>query len=98
MSAEMLWLGLGFMGQSMFSLRFIVQWWESERQGKSVVPVAFWYFSLAGGALLLTYAIYRIDPVFIIGQGAGLVVYARNLHLIFRARRQQAAAEQHEPT
>ena len=98
MSAEMLWLGLGFMGQSMFSLRFIVQWWESERQGKSVVPVAFWYFSLAGGALLLAYAIYRTDPVFMVGQGAGLGVYARNLHLIFRARRQSAAAERHEPT
>jgi lipid-A-disaccharide synthase-like uncharacterized protein len=97
MNAEVLWLGAGLIGQSMFSLRFIVQWWTSERQRRSVVPVAFWYFSLAGGALLLAYAIYRTDPVFMIGQGVGLGVYARNLHLIFRARRQAAAAHRHEP-
>lgn len=97
MNAEMLWLGLGLLGQSMFSLRFLVQWWASERSRKSVVPPAFWYFSLAGGATLLAYAIYREDPVFIIGQLAGLAVYARNLQLIFRSRRETPGMPEREP-
>lgn len=84
----MFWLGVGFLGQAMFSMRFIVQWWVSERQRRSVVPLAFWYFSLAGGATLLGYAIYRMDPVFIVGQLAGLFVYSRNLLLIARVRRE----------
>jgi len=74
LSANTLWLGVGFLGQALFSLRFLVQWITSERQRRSVVPVAFWYFSLAGGAVLLSYAIWRQDPVFIVGQGAGLVI------------------------
>ncbi len=86
MDAQTFWLGLGFLGQTMFSLRFLVQWWASERRKRSVVPPAFWYFSLAGGSVLLAYAIYRTDPVFIVGQLAGLAIYARNLHLILRAR------------
>ncbi|MGE3666441.1 MAG: lipid-A-disaccharide synthase N-terminal domain-containing protein [Steroidobacteraceae bacterium] len=73
---------LGFIAQGLFSARFLVQWIASERRGKSVVPRAFWYFSVAGGALLLAYAIHRKDPVFIVGQGAGLVVYLRNLQLL----------------
>ncbi|MFL5516480.1 MAG: lipid-A-disaccharide synthase N-terminal domain-containing protein [Gemmatimonadales bacterium] len=80
-----LWLGIGFLGQTTFSLRFLVQWWRSERAGRSVVPLAFWYLSLVGGVLLLFYAVYRRDPVFILGQVTGVFVYLRNLHLIRRA-------------
>ena len=86
---EKFWIILGFTAQGLFSARFIVQWIASERAGKSVVPLAFWLLSVAGGATLLAYAIYREDPVFILGQGAGLVVYARNLFLIYRERTQK---------
>lgn len=79
---DKIWLGVGLLGQALFSARFIIQWIYSEKVKRSVVPVAFWYFSLAGGLVLTAYAIYRQDPVFIIGQGAGLVVYFRNLVLI----------------
>jgi lipid-A-disaccharide synthase-like uncharacterized protein len=82
-----IWLVVGFAGQALFTMRFIVQWWSSERQKRSVIPVAFWYFSLAGGATLLGYAIYRQDPVFIVGQAGGLVIYSRNLYFIYRERR-----------
>jgi lipid-A-disaccharide synthase-like uncharacterized protein len=78
------WLLLGFLGQAAFSARFLVQWLASERRRDSVVPVAFWWLSLAGGTLLLAYALHRRDPVFVLGQGAGLVVYLRNLVLIRR--------------
>jgi lipid-A-disaccharide synthase-like uncharacterized protein len=83
----MIWLAVGFAGQALFSMRFIVQWWASERQKRSVIPVAFWYFSLAGGVTLLCYAIYRQDPVFIAGQAGGLFIYSRNLYFIYRERR-----------
>lgn len=82
---EMVWLGIGLFGQALFSMRFIVQWFHSEREKRSVVPVQFWYFSLAGGLTLLSYAIYKKDPVFIIGQLSGLFIYARNLYFIHRA-------------
>ena len=82
------WLIIGFLGQALFSARFLVQWIVSERRSESVVPVAFWFFSIFGGAFLLAYAIHRRDPVFILGQAAGLIVYARNLVLI---RRKQLA-------
>lgn len=85
MTTEHLWLAIGLLGQAMFSARFLVQWIASERQKRSVVPIGFWYFSVGGGLTLLAYAIYRLDPVFIIGQGAGLFVYARNLYFIFRS-------------
>ncbi|MHC1726344.1 MAG: lipid-A-disaccharide synthase N-terminal domain-containing protein [Syntrophobacteraceae bacterium] len=75
---------LGFIGQGFFSARFLAQWIASEKQRKSVVPLSFWYFSVGGGALLLIYAILRKDPVFILGQGAGLIIYARNLYLIHK--------------
>ena len=75
------WYVLGFAGQVMFSSRFLVQWIASERSRRVVIPEAFWYLSLIGGVALLTYAIHRRDPVFAIGQGAGLVVYLRNLML-----------------
>lgn len=81
------WVAVGFTGQIMFTARFLVQWITSERYRRSVTPVAFWYFSLAGGAILLAYAIYRKDPVFILGQGAGLFIYMRNLQLIHRSSR-----------
>ena len=87
----MIWLAVGFMGQVLFSARFLVQWVSSERRKRSVVPLAFWYFSLAGGATLLAYAIHRQDPVFIVGQAAGLFIYLRNLQLIYRQRRAEAA-------
>ena len=67
MTIEWLWLGIGFLGQALFSARFLVQWLASERARRSIVPRAFWFFSLAGGATLLAYAIYRRDPVFIAG-------------------------------
>lgn len=79
------WLVLGFLGQVCFSARFVVQWIVSERRRQSVIPLAFWIFSLLGGGLLLTYAIYRRDPVFIVGQAAGFLVYVRNLMLIHRS-------------
>jgi lipid-A-disaccharide synthase-like uncharacterized protein len=80
------WIIVGFLGQALFTARFIVQWFKSEIVGKSVIPMAFWYFSVGGGVVLLAYAIYRMDPVFIVGQAGGLAVYARNLYLIFRER------------
>lgn len=87
--AETLWLGVGFLGQALFGARFLVQWLSSERQRKSVMPMAFWYFSLAGGAILLAYAIWRRDPVFIVGQGLGLAIYLRNLQFRLRERNQE---------
>lgn len=86
-TTELIWLVVGFAAQFMFAMRFIVQWIASERARRSIVPEMFWYFSVAGGAMLLLYAIYRADPVFILGQGAGLFIYARNIYLIRRERR-----------
>ena len=85
------WIAIGFAAQAMFSARFLIQWIASERAGRSVVPVAFWFFSIAGGAILFVYALSRQDPVFIAGQGAGLLIYARNLWLIFRERKSALA-------
>jgi lipid-A-disaccharide synthase-like uncharacterized protein len=84
MNDKAIWLTIGFSGQAMFTMRFLIQWLYSERQRRSVIPVAFWYFSLAGGLILLFYAIYRKDPVFILGQAAGIIIYLRNLHFILR--------------
>ena len=81
------WIVAGFIGQAMFTARFLVQWIASERVKRSVVPRLFWYLSLAGGSVLLIYAIHRRDPVFIVGQSTGLLVYSRNLWLIHRSRR-----------
>lgn len=82
-----IWLAVGFIGQLLFTSRFLVQWLASERARRSVVPLAFWWFSLAGGATLLAYALWRRDPVFAVGQASGLVIYARNLMLIGRQRK-----------
>jgi lipid-A-disaccharide synthase-like uncharacterized protein len=88
--AELWWVAFGLVAQLMFTARFIVQWITSERAGKSVIPVAFWYLSMAGGLMLLTYALYRRDPVFILGQSMGVFIYARNLWLIHREGRDRA--------
>ncbi|MEM7221494.1 MAG: lipid-A-disaccharide synthase N-terminal domain-containing protein [Pseudomonadota bacterium] len=92
MSAAAIWVIIGFIGQAFFSMRFLVQWIWSEKHRRSVVPLAFWYFSLAGGTTLLTYAIWREDPVFIAGQAGGLLIYLRNLYLIRREGQEQRAA------
>jgi lipid-A-disaccharide synthase-like uncharacterized protein len=81
------WVLLGYAGQALFSMRFIVQWLASERAGRSVIPVAFWFFSIGGGILLFVYALYIRDPVFILGQGFGLFVYLRNLYFVLRERK-----------
>jgi lipid-A-disaccharide synthase-like uncharacterized protein len=91
MSTTQLWLGVGFAGQILFTSRFLVQWIASERRRESVIPLAFWWLSIAGGVTLFSYALWRQDPVFILGQGMGLVVYARNLVLIARRRREVSA-------
>ena len=81
-----LWLLIGFLGQAIFSTRFIVQWLYSERRKQSVVPIAFWFLSLGGSLTLLAYAIHRKDPVFILGQSMGFLIYTRNLVLVRRTR------------
>jgi lipid-A-disaccharide synthase-like uncharacterized protein len=85
------WVVLGFIAQAFFTMRFVVQWIASERARKSIIPVAFWFFSIGGGALLLVYALYRRDPVFIAGQAFGLLVYFRNVYFIMAHRRETAA-------
>lgn len=87
MDYSVMWLVVGFGGQAMFSMRFLVQWLYSEKHQRSIIPTAFWYFSIAGGATLLAYAINRADPVFIAGQATGLLVYSRNLYFIHQERR-----------
>ena len=82
-------LVLGFSGQAAFSLRFIVQWIRSEMKRESHIPIVFWYFSLIGGSLLLIYAIFRRDPVIILGQATGLIVYIRNLRLIYKKKKEE---------
>lgn len=91
MTYKTIWLAIGFLGQALFSARFIIQWIASEKQRKSVVPLAFWYFSLAGGVVLLAYAIHRRDPVFILGQAFGSIIYLRNLYFIHKERRTSVA-------
>jgi len=81
---EIFWLILGFAAQLLFSARFLVQWIASERAGMSIVPISFWFLSIMGGILLLCYAIWRRDPVFILGQATGVCIYARNLVLIWK--------------
>ncbi len=79
---DALWIGVGLAGQVLFTSRFLVQWISSERVGRSVIPTAFWWLSIGGGLTLLVYALWRQDPVFILGQTFGLIVYGRNLMLI----------------
>lgn len=86
------WLAFGIVAQLLFTARFLVQWLASEREGKSVMPLAFWYFSIAGGLMTLIYGIVRREPIIIMGQALALVIYARNLMLIFKARRRRGDA------
>ena len=83
---ETIMIVIGFGGQALFATRFIIQWLSSENAGRSVIPVAFWYFSITGGLVLLTYAIWRQDPVIIAGQSVGVFIYARNLYFISKEK------------
>lgn len=86
-AADTAWLVIGLFGQLMFTARFVVQWIASERAGASVMPVAFWYFSLVGGTIVLFYGIHKLEPVIILGQLPGVVIYSRNLWLIHKGRK-----------
>jgi len=86
LSAEAIWIGIGLVGQAMFFMRFLLQWIASEKAKRSVIPDIFWYFSIAGATILLSYAIYRQDPVFILGQSMGFLIYFRNLYFIKKNR------------
>lgn len=90
LSSEKVWLAIGFIGQALFFMRFFVQWIASEKKGESTIPVAFWYFSIGGGLVLLAYSLWRQDPVFIMGQAMGLLIYSRNLFLIHRPKNKPA--------
>jgi lipid-A-disaccharide synthase-like uncharacterized protein len=82
---DFIWLCIGLLGQTLFMMRFIVQWIHSERHQESLIPISFWYLSLIGGLTVLAYGIHKVEPVIILGQLPGTVVYARNLMLIKRA-------------
>lgn len=86
-STDVIWLTIGLAGQTMFMMRFVVQWIHSERHQKSVIPVSFWYLSLVGGLTVLAYGLHKAEPVIILGQLPGTFVYARNLMLISREKR-----------
>jgi lipid-A-disaccharide synthase-like uncharacterized protein len=92
-TTEHIWLVIGFAGQGLFASRFIIQWFKSEREGRSVIPIAFWYCSLAGGLVTLAYTIYLKSIPLSLGQASGLIVYSRNLYLIFRERSLLRATE-----
>ena len=92
-----LWTAIGFVGQVVFGLRFVVQWIATERRKRSVVPLAFWYLSLVGSVILLAYSIYRMDPVFIAGFSLNMVIYVRNLHFIHRHHPEPAAEQSARP-
>lgn len=81
------WLVLGFIGQAMFTMRFVVQWIASEKRKESVIPVTFWYLSLTGGLIVLFYAIHRMDPVFILAYLPGNFIYLRNLYFIYKRKK-----------
>lgn len=86
------WLVTGFIGQALFGMRFLIQWIISEKRGESIIPLPFWYFSIGGSLILLSYAIHKQDPVFILGQSLGSIIYIRNLILISRKKRALALA------
>lgn len=88
-NTEIVFLIIGFSGQGVFASRFIIQWIYSEKKGESSIPVIFWYLSIIGGMGLLTYAIFRKDPVIIIGQSFGILIYIRNLYLIYRKKNEK---------
>ncbi len=84
---EMIWVGIGFIGQSLFFSRWLIQWVVSERKAESQIPVSFWYMSLIGSIIVLAYAIHKMDPVFMVGQGVGTLVYIRNIMLLYQAKK-----------
>ncbi len=84
---EKVWLGIGFLGQSLFFSRWLLQWFISEKKEESQIPVSFWYMSLGGSVIVLAYAIHILDPVFMAGQSVGTLVYVRNLILIHRSKK-----------
>ncbi|MDR2186946.1 MAG: lipid-A-disaccharide synthase N-terminal domain-containing protein [Azonexus sp.] len=92
-ATDSVWLIVGLLGQSMFMMRFVVQWVHSERRRASVIPVSFWYLSLVGGLIVLAYGVHRADPVIILGQLPGTLVYTRNLILIRRNKHAARAPE-----
>jgi lipid-A-disaccharide synthase-like uncharacterized protein len=85
------WAYIGIIAQALFTARFVVQWLASEKAGRSVIPFSFWLLSIGGGVLLLVYALYRRDPVFILGQAFGVLIYLRNLTFVLRERREEKA-------
>lgn len=89
LSTHMIWIGVGFVGQALFGARFLLQWLYSEYRGKSLIPYLFWYFSIAGGTVLLCYAIHRNEPVFILGEVISLLIFLRNLQWRIRESRQR---------
>ena len=91
MTAEQVWIAIGLFGQLLFSCRWLIQWLTSERMQRSVIPLAFWYLSIAGSLTLLAYALYRMDPVFILGHMMNSIIYLRNLHFLFKERRVESA-------
>jgi lipid-A-disaccharide synthase-like uncharacterized protein len=93
MSNEQFWLSVGFVGQAFFSMRFLIQWIASEKRKESVIPISFWFFSIGGGLTLFIYALHRRDPVFILGEGAGIFIYSRNLYFIWRKQRRLPGAD-----
>ena len=94
---DVMWLTIGLIGQIIFGGRFVIQWLASEKKKESVIPVAFWWCSIGGGIMLLAYAIHKMDPVFILGQGLGLFIYARNLVFIMKPKPvEQAGGQQSE--
>lgn len=88
---QTIWLTIGFIGQALFFARFFIQWLASEKEGRSVIPNAFWYFSIGGSAILLAYAIWRQDPVIILGQSTGLLIYFRNIYFIRHPEKNKTA-------
>jgi lipid-A-disaccharide synthase-like uncharacterized protein len=94
-ATELTWLAIGFLAQGMFMMRFVIQWLASERVKRSIVPETFWYFSLGGGVMLLAYSLWRMDPVYILGQTLGTVIYARNIYFIWTHKQanSESAAE-----
>ncbi len=91
MTVEQVWIAIGLFGQFLFSCRWLIQWITSERMQRSVIPITFWYFSIAGSLTLLAYALYRTDPVFILGHLMNSVIYLRNLHLLMKESRAESA-------
>lgn len=85
-SIDNTWLAIGLAGQSMFFMRFLMQWLATERARRSVVPEVFWYFSIGGGLIVFAYGIHRADPVIVIGQCAGVTIYSRNLYFIWKEK------------